>query len=106
MKRCPSGSNFESLQNDGVNESQSEVVEPRDAAAPEHEQFTGHKGVQSREGPDTNCIGEVNGEVAADEKTDQDDQQRSTTAPPGTRPMSTDRSPPTALKARQTRALE
>ena len=54
-------------QNNGVNKTQPQVVEPWKATAAEHQQFRCHEGVQGSEGPDADGIREVNREVATDE---------------------------------------
>ena len=71
MTRWPSGSNFERLQNNGVNESKPEVVEPGKTTAPKNHQFTGDEGTKRRVSPEFNSIQDVDGKVAADEKSEQ-----------------------------------
>ena len=74
MKRWPSGSNFEGLQNNGVDKSEPQIVEPGETTAPKHHQLTGDQGIQGRKCSDPNGVCKVNGEVAADEKSEQNQQ--------------------------------
>ena len=83
MTRRPSGSNFERLQNNGVNKSKPQVVEPGKTTTPKNHQFTGDEGTKRRIRPQLNSVQDVNGEVAANEKSKQKQQQRGAAAPPG-----------------------
>ena len=90
----------------GIDKSESKVVEPGEMTAPKHHQLTGNQGVEGGECPDADSVREVNGEVAADEESDQKQQQRGTAPPPGTRPRPPDSCSPTRLQACKASALD